>query len=119
MVPQVSSHPTDPEEHVLPTSPPVTASATEEEGTAPATPAAADAKQEAPETAWAAIIVLGTTVLLMCTGLGVAVALHIDFAAWLFGGILGMLVIVSAINIVDREMLQTLSFEELQAARRQ
>jgi hypothetical protein len=65
--------------------------------------------------AWAAILVLGTAVLLVSTGLGVAVALHIDFAAWLLGGVLFVLVIVAVARVVDSAMLRTLTRDELRA----
>jgi hypothetical protein len=114
MVPQVTSNRADHEDEVVPTTTSEDPTSTEESKT-PAAPAPADVEQQGHETAWAAMIVLGTALLLVSTGLGVAAALHIDLAAWLLGGVLFVLVIVAVAHVLDSAMLQTLTRDELRA----
>jgi hypothetical protein len=116
MVPHVTPDQTD-RADVLPTAASPLSPSPREEDKPLAASELADAEAQAPEMAWTATIMIGTALLLVSAGLGIAMALHIDFAEWLFFGVLLVLVIVEAANVIDRAMLQTLTLDELRAER--
>jgi Flp pilus assembly protein TadB len=116
VVPQVPPTRCDREHEMLTTTRSESFSPTEERNP-PATHDLVDAQPQAPEMAWTGMIMHGAALLLVSAGLGVAMALHINFAEWLFCGVLQVLVIVEAANVIDRAMLQTLTLDELRAGR--